>query len=507
MTPEPSRRATFPPTRALAPLAVAMSPVLAAATIASGWRGAIGNDERGQLAQIAADRVNDWHSPLMTRAWQALIETGLGEGALFVLAALLYWGAFALIGWALVRRGAVIAALAVPVIGALVLAVLVDSLVTKDALLAALLLLGAGLLLAGGDTRAPRGAAVLATAAFLAGVLMRHNGAFALGPLLILAWRPRWIERAGVTIVVSVLVAALAIPVAGVINRRMLDAAPAGAIESLRLFDLAGIAAQEGTTAPFGPATRVTMRDVARCYTPVMWDTMAPWGRCPWFSGKAGVPIHDQLELARGAAPSPATLDAAWRRALLSYPGGYLLHRAEHANAELLLFVSIKPRNGIGPAVPDPAPPRESLAKALVRYTAGVVLIPAMFVAIGVVAWIVALAALRRGNGEWGTGERGRGERWPVRVAAALAASGLAYAASFVVVGVATAPRYFAYPAATALLAVALLLADPGVRRLWRVRRDLMLVTLLLPAAVMMVAEAGRLTVTVPQPLPVQPAS
>ena len=112
MTPEPSRRATFPPTRALAPLAVAMSPVLAAATIASGWRGAIGNDERGQLAQIAVERVNDWHSPLMTRAWQALIETGLGEGALFVLAALLYWGAFALIGWALVRRGAVIAALA-----------------------------------------------------------------------------------------------------------------------------------------------------------------------------------------------------------------------------------------------------------------------------------------------------------------------------------------------------------------------------------------------------------
>lgn len=454
------------------------------------WSGGLSNDASMQSAQIAANRLNDWHPPAMTRLWQALGVFGPGPLPLLVFSILLYWAGAASLALAMLRLerpGAALGATCVAVIAA---AVWFDP-IGKDSLLTSFFLLGYGLLLRarmGGEVR--RAPIVAGVVLIGCGVLMRHNAAFAAGPALILAFAPRLLRRVWLSLLVSALVTVVLALAVQASSRHVFGAEPSRVEDSLLLFDLLGVAHGADDPSVFGPASRITRHDVARCYSPVMWDTMAPWGRCAWFPAKAGAKLLDQREIIAGQVPPASDFKARWIAAIARHPVAYLVHRVRHMNAELLLFTSTKPRNGIVPVTPAQLgdPPRESLPRLAAKYTAGVVFIPAVVVAMAISAFAILFVRT-----QW------REPLDPLAwTALSMSAAGLLYAGSYVVVGVATAPRYFLLTAALSGVALAAALSDRGVRAMLRERRELALVCVALPLLAVAGAEIGRIFVPIP---------
>jgi hypothetical protein len=455
----------------------------------------LSNDASMQWAQVASNRLNDWHPPAMTRLWQLLTVFGEGAGPLSVFSILLYWTGFAVLALGFVRLGRpALAWLAIPV-GIVAAAVWFDP-ISKDSLLTAFFVLGYGVLLNAQTRARGRGwLTALALLSFGCGVLMRHNGAFAAGPALILAFAPTRLRRFGFSLLVSAVVAALLALTVQIANRDVFGAKASRVEDSLLLFDLLGVAHGTQDPAVFGPRSHVTLRDVDACYSPVMWDTMAPWGRCAWFPAKAGAKLLDQPQMIAGQVPAPSDCKALWLSAVTRHPVAYLVHRIRHLNAELLLFVSTRPRNGIVPVTPAELAP-DSPAKLIGKYTLGVVFIPAVAVALAIAAFLILFLRTRRtepcGVLVW--------------TALSMAASGLLYAGSYAVVGVATAPRYFLLTAVLAGVALAMALSEQGVRTMLRERRWLALACLALVLLAIGGAEIGRIFVPVPASTPLLPA-
>ncbi|MBB4857243.1 hypothetical protein HNO88_000550 [Novosphingobium chloroacetimidivorans] len=454
------------------------------------WSGGLSNDASMQWAQIAANRLNDWHPPAMTRLWQALGVFGPGPVPLLVLSILLYWSGVAVLALTLARLGRSGAALAAIAVGVIAAAVWFDP-IGKDSLLTSFFLLGYGLLLrarSGGGVR--HGLIAGGVLLIVCGVLMRHNAAFAAGPALILAFAPQLLRRLWLSLLISAAVTALLAVGVQLSSRHVFGAEPSRVEDSLLLFDLLGIAHGADDPAVFGPASRISRNDVARCYSPVMWDTMAPWGRCAWFPAKAGARLLDQREIIAGQVPPPSDFKARWIAAVVRHPLAYVVHRTRHMNAELLLFTSTKPRNGIVPVTPAElgAPPRESLPRLTAKYTLGVVFIPAVVVATAIGAFAILFARTRR-----------RDPLDPLAwTALSMSAAGLLYAGSYAIVGVATAPRYFLLTAALSGVALAAALSDEGLRAMLRERRGLTLLCLALPLLAIAGAEIGRVFVPIP---------
>lgn len=281
------------------------------------WTGDLSNDASMQWAQIAANRLNDWHPPAMTQLWQALGVFGPGPLPLLVLSILLYWSGVAVLALTLARFGRSGAALGAIAVGVVAAAVWFNP-IGKDSLLTSFFLLGYGLLLRariGDGVR--RGLIAGGVLLILCGVLMRHNAAFAAGPALILAFAPQLLRRVWLSLLVCALVT-VALATAVQLSSRHVFGAESSRVEgSLLLFELLGIAHGADDPAVFGPGSRITRNDAARCYSPVMWDTMAPWGRCAWFPAKAGARLLDQREIIGGQVPPPSDFKARWIAAVL----------------------------------------------------------------------------------------------------------------------------------------------------------------------------------------------
>ncbi len=471
----------------LAPL---LALIIAAMHLVLARSAPLSNDATMQWAQVASDRLNDWHPPAMTRLWQVLTAFGNGAWPLMVFTVLLYWLGFAVLALGFVRLERPRLALVALAVGVVAAAVWFDA-ISKDSLLTAFFVLGYGLLLNAriGSTGRPV-LTGLAIVAFGCGVLMRHNGAFAAGPALILAFAPRRLREFWFTLIVSALIAAVLTFAVQVANRVVFAAQPSRVEDSLLLFDLLGVAHGAQDASVLGPRSRVTLRDVNRCYSPVMWDTMAPWGRCAWFPAKAGAPLVDQRELVAGQVPPPSDFKQRWIAAVIRHPFVYATHRIRHMNAELLLFTSTKPRNGIVPVTPAELghPSRESLSRLAAKYTVGVVFIPAVVVGLSISGFAMLSARTRRP-------EPLDTLAW---MALSMSAAGLLYAGSYVIVGVATAPRYYLLTAVLAGVAFAAGLSDAGVRTMLREHRRLAWLILALPLAAMVCAEIGRIFVPIP---------
>jgi len=464
--------------------------VLAAIHLAVALRGTLANDAKMQWAQIAAGRLNDWHPPAMARLWQALGLFGPGPAPFIWFSVLLYWSGFLVLGLVLLRERRPGAALATLGLGVGAAALWFEA-ISKDTLLTSFFLLGFALALLARQSGRPRtGLLAAAAALFLVGVLMRHNGAFAAGPAMLLACAPQVLRRFWLATGVSVAVAALLVPLSQFADHRLFGAAPSRVENTLLLFDLAGIAYHADDASVFGKPA-ITARVVKTCYSPVMWDTMAPWGICPWFPAAAGARLLDQPELIAGGIAPPANLMGKWLSAVIHHPLAYAEHRLRHANAEMLLLVSTKPRNGVVPADPAPAP-ADSLLLTIARYTAGVVFIPGMVVAIGLAAFLLLSARVHAA------------EPAPSLILGAYAMSGsaLLYAASYAVLGVATAPRYYMLTGVLSLAALIVAIGDAEVGRIWRRRGALRIACLALPLSAVALAEVGRLCIPVPPSRP-----
>jgi hypothetical protein len=165
---------------------------------------------------------------------------------------------------------------------------------------------------------------IIAMGLIIYGALVRTNGIFAAVPLFVylvypvLFWRPIYF------IVVSLALIAIWIPAANLFNHQVLRALPTNPIRSLKWFDLAGIAYFSEDESVFGADSSPTAELVRECYTPVGWD-----------------PLNNR-EICHHALVDYWPRTRTWISAIITHPMAYAVHRLAHFNSELFFIV---PRN------------------------------------------------------------------------------------------------------------------------------------------------------------------
>ena len=287
-----------------------------------------------QQQQIASGSFDDWHPPAMTRLWQFLLNFGEGSAPIYLWNLVLYWLAFALTSltlWKLGFRGAAWICVA---IAALPLFWMLNVNIATDITFAAAMLFGFSLIFYNFALEKHNAWLVVIGLCFLVfGSLVRHNALLAVGPLVALTMankigrKPLWLLG------FSVALALFLFPVNKLINQHVLGARDAHAIQSLQVFDIAGIAKESGDLSVLGPAAAVTQPMLEYCYSPVMWDTFAHWGQCPWFRRVA---MGDGWT---DTSSEATLLQAKWRQAILGHPLSYLTHRLKFFNSTLYFIV------------------------------------------------------------------------------------------------------------------------------------------------------------------------
>lgn len=380
-----------------------------------------------QYAQAVSHKLSDWQPPIMAWVWSYARHIVDGNGSIYALHVFFYWLGFGVIGLTLRRIGHPLAAWTVVGAGMLPPMLMMNIHILKDVGLAVTLLSSFAIVFwhrAQGRPINPA-AGTAALVLLLYGGLVRSNAVFAVPPLLLYTLYPSIIYRLGRYIGSYVVLAVVAVPGAGLFNHHVLGAASDRPIRSLQIFDLAGIAFHSGEASVYGSDERIDREFISKCYSPVLYDTLA--GR--------GVE-SEECRLAVGPFDSP-DLAAKWLSAIARYPLAYARHRLTHFNAEL---GAVMPRHHPEDAQYNwtrfvDAKPATLKEKAIdiVRYSAP---FRPWF---SFVAGFVILGLSYRGIGGQGSGSKSSGLNMAT---ICLAASGLVYMGAYVVVGVASEFRY-----------------------------------------------------------------
>jgi formylglycine-generating enzyme required for sulfatase activity len=267
---------------------------------------------------IAAGRAGDWQSPLMTTVWGLIDPIAPGAGSMFLLMAVLYWLAFAVLGLKLSRHSPWLGPVSVP-LGLAPPAFVFVGIIWRDVLFAGAWLLGAALAFTVAERRDSWriAAQAIAVSLLVFGFLLRLNSLFA-APVLAayLLWPARFeIKRAAVYYVPMVAFLAILQPV---VYYGILDAEHQHSEHMILVFDLGGIT--HFTKSNQFPKT--WSADEAKlltetCYRPSEWDVYFIGGQCSFVMEKLGA---DKI------FGSPVLVEA-WRRAVLAHPYAYLRHR------------------------------------------------------------------------------------------------------------------------------------------------------------------------------------
>jgi hypothetical protein len=311
-----------------------MALVLFACNLALQFPGLMTNDSVNQYAEAISGRYTDWHPPVMAWLFSVLLRIHEGPAPLFVLHMVGYWSGWWLLADATRRSGRANLAFLMPLAGLFPTFVFLNASLNKDVGMVAAWLPAVGLLYwyRAQDRRVPL-AAGLAIAALLAyGTLVRSNAVFALGPLLLFALAPAGWLRNTRLMIAAVAVAVIAIPLSQQANRILFHPVERQAVHSLFLFDLAGIAAQEGDPSLMAPRAILSAEELRKCYTPYWWDSFSPWGSC---AGKVMRPDDDHATNGDG-------LPMQWLRTIAAHPVAYAVHRLKHFNSELMFAVPLK---------------------------------------------------------------------------------------------------------------------------------------------------------------------
>ena len=287
--------------------------VLMLADIAVHWPGTLVPDSKNQLRQAIAGSFTDWHPPIMAELWSVL---GSKVPAMLVLQVALYWLGFWALSETLRRRGSGRWSWLMLAAGLTPIGLNYTGIIGKDDLLASFFI-------------AAFGVAALTRRYWLAaplgifGMLCRANGVFALPPLFVANRR----GSKPLVIALSVIAAAILVPLSSFINHDILRARPTGVERSLQLFDLAGIAHFSGDSSVL-PAG---MERAEQCYTPVLWDTL-------WLERtRAGG--HPGFACAVAFSNLPPSLTGSWLKGIARHPIAYLRHRVAHFNSTTFFFV------------------------------------------------------------------------------------------------------------------------------------------------------------------------
>lgn len=411
----------------------------AAVQLAAFWPGIMIWDAIRQYRQSLSGVYDDWHPPAMNWLWRQLLPIRGGPAPMLVLQALLYWGGFATLAAAALRRGRRWQAVAIGACALLPIPFVLVGAVLKDSLMAGALLLAGGLVALRREGEWPLRA--VAIALLIAAATLRFNALPACLPLLVVAlpaaWRRTW-RRLALTTIVAAVPLVLAMPVAN----RLLHAQKSGVELSLVIYDLGGIGRFAGVDAfpPVAVADPVAVN--AHCYKPVSWDSYAWWGPEPCPIGFTNLqPAFAAHHL------DPYRL---WVGAIVAHPLAYAEHRLAHFNdnSRFLVHDADLPTLSLQT---DPNPWNFALAPSALRDTLGAVAAWSSHMPLG---WPICWLALGLGIILLALGQ-------PTKtIALPLALSAWLYGMSYLPLSVASEVRYHFWTMTGIALATVIVLAD-----------------------------------------------
>lgn len=458
-------------------LLAAAALLLMLANLALHYPGTMNHDSHMQYAEAMSGRYTDWHPPIMAMVWTWLDPLVRGPAAMLVLHLGMHWLGFGLLADGLARSGRHRTALCVLLAGVFPVLVFYNGGIWKDVGMASALIAGVGM---GAWFRLQQRSLPVWVAALMAvplayGTLVRTNAIFALGPLLLFLYFDQPSRKLYFTVACSVVISVVALVVSGTINQRVIGAQSSGAVNSLQIFDLAGIARQSGDVSVLPPAAQLTIEDVQRCYTPYFWDTFSPWGYCKIVSERLG-PAN--------SAPRQE-LGKQWLHAIVTHPVAYLDHRLRVFNSEMFFLVPARHcRLAPGCGVDNPwVYPGSSASTAEMNKEIRLDYLKKNFLG-WPVFWLAMGAAIMLLVREWRASTAGR-------AGVALLLSGELYLLPYIVVGVASDVRY-AYWAIMAILLAGLLLV-PFMRAQLMRRGAPLVCAVLLVSLVLVAGFAARL--------------
>lgn len=434
------------------PVSIAVAAALAAgANLAIWFPGEANPDSESQYAQAVVGHFDDWHPPIMAQLWSILRLLADGNAPMFCMQVVVYWLGFGLIAITLARAGRPLAAWAMLGVALLPPFLRLNVVLLKDVGMAVAFLAAFAALFwhRTQDRRVPPAVAAMSTVLLFYGALVRINAVFAVVPLLVYMIRPQWLGRPWRLLVVAIPAGLALVPAAYLFNHRVLHAEPLGAIRSLQIFDISGIAFYSGDLATFGSDNSFTREEVTGCYKPRGWDSLSPWGECRFFWNRLAVSrdwqgIIESLDAraAMGAKPNP-DLPGLWVAAILHHPLAYATHRLANFRSEMTAppYLDFSPQTI--------APPYRAAYDVLTA--------PALWLAVGV-ALLAQLALARSFPGSASTD-----------AALALLLSGLPYAGAYLIIGVATESRYL-YWSLIAIFAALVISASELMKALERHR-------------------------------------
>jgi hypothetical protein len=273
-------------------------------------------DARYVYNDIGAKQLVDWQSPLMALLWGLIDPIAPGSGSMFLLDAILYWLAFALIALTVARRSWF--ALALPPLALSPPAFVLVGIIWRDVLFAVVWLLAAALVFARDRNAGGRywiQALALGLVAF--GVLLRPN-ALTAAPILaaFILWPSRFALKRALIIYLPAL--AMFYALVPTVYYGIIGAKQVHPLHSIIVFDLGGIthfAKQNQFPVSWTPEQTATLTE--QCYQPKEWNYYWNAGPCQFVMRR----LEDDKIFG-----TPA-LAEAWRHAVLNHPIAYLKHR------------------------------------------------------------------------------------------------------------------------------------------------------------------------------------
>jgi hypothetical protein len=294
-----------------------------ALTIAVFYPGYMTNDAGFAYEDMKAWRFGDWNSPLMPVLWRLVDPITPGPAGMFLLVAIIYWLAFALIGLTVARRS-VCLGLMVPLLGLVPTSFVFLVMIWRDMLFGVVWLLAAAIAYAAAESGTRLRALVSMTALTLVGlgVLLRPNALLA-APFLVtyvlFPLRFSW-KRAGLMFVPAL---AAGFVLVQIVYYGVLGAERRNPLHQVFVFDLGGITHFTGENQfPVAWSAMQTALLTTRCYNPDRWDSYWTIEPCLFVMQRLGDTSDPIFGTPR--------LRASWMRAIAAHPLAYLAHRAAY---------------------------------------------------------------------------------------------------------------------------------------------------------------------------------